>query len=363
MIPNFNFNREHKKTHRHEKPRNKAQSYVCEECGKVCRSLATLDDHKRFHSEENPLQCKECGNVLASLKTLRDHIATHQPARPYMCEHCGMSFKSSSTLKHHYQIHAKVPLFQCPFCDKRFRGFHGRKNHMVQEHGDRKNNHRWRVHTCDYCNKSFGAKQQLTLHIATHTGNRPYTCDICSKTFVLKSVLDRHKRHHTLEKKFNCYVCNSSFFIVSKIKRHMKTASHLQLCSDMGVNPEGNLQEYLQALEEDRLTKTVVTIGMPSAYQIPKSTSRKSRGSKKSVLSDLVPVPQVPKEHEDHRIVMPQVRESLSLYDLHEADHGTSMSYGQAIPLAPTLPDHMMQSSQYVAIHNEQGEMHYVPIM
>ncbi|XP_037135510.1 ras-responsive element-binding protein 1 isoform X3 [Syngnathus acus] len=51
--------------------------------------------------------------------------------------------------------------------------------------------------TCDVCAKRFWSLQDLTRHMRSHTGERPYRCATCDRTFTLKHSLVRHQRIHT----------------------------------------------------------------------------------------------------------------------------------------------------------------------
>ncbi|XP_048404252.1 ras-responsive element-binding protein 1 isoform X3 [Stegostoma tigrinum] len=49
---------------------------------------------------------------------------------------------------------------------------------------------------CAVCSKRFWSLQDLTRHMRSHTGERPYKCLTCERTFTLKHSLVRHQRIH-----------------------------------------------------------------------------------------------------------------------------------------------------------------------
>ncbi|XP_072929118.1 ras-responsive element-binding protein 1-like isoform X2 [Hemitrygon akajei] len=53
-----------------------------------------------------------------------------------------------------------------------------------------------RKKVCSVCNKRFWSLQDLTRHMRSHTGERPYKCLTCERTFTLKHSLVRHQRIH-----------------------------------------------------------------------------------------------------------------------------------------------------------------------
>ena len=78
-----------------------------------------------------------------------------------------------------------------------------------------------RSHSCFYCDKGFGRKSELEIHIRIHTGVKPFNCSTCDYSCTQSSSLKRHERTvHTGTKPFSCSKCDYKFSQLSSLKRH-----------------------------------------------------------------------------------------------------------------------------------------------
>lgn len=82
-----------------------------------------------------------------------------------------------------------------------------------------------KLHSCDYCGKTFTRKGHLVCHLRVHTGSRPFKCDRCDQRFSQKSHFNRHMKIHNGVKAHKCphAGCDRAFVQRCNLRAHMQT--------------------------------------------------------------------------------------------------------------------------------------------
>lgn len=137
------------------------------------------------------------------------------------------------------------PLEKCPMCKKYFRRM---KTHLlkhsclVSKPGD--------PLTCQYCSKVFNSGSNLSIHLRTHTGDKPYVCEVCLKGFAQSCNLANHMRIHTGERPFKCPHCDRAFTQSGNLSNHIRLHTDekpfkCHFC-DKAFTQSGNLNSHIK---------------------------------------------------------------------------------------------------------------------
>ncbi|KAK7024365.1 hypothetical protein SK128_005339, partial [Halocaridina rubra] len=76
------------------------------------------------------------------------------------------------------------------------------------------------LHQCAYCSYATTRKDNLVVHVRTHTGERPYSCSLCQARFSQKGTLTNHMNTHSDATPFVCSVCSQAFSTNRKLHYH-----------------------------------------------------------------------------------------------------------------------------------------------
>ena len=105
--------------------------------------------------------------------------------------------------------------YKCNQCELKFAQMTSLVVHLANHTGEK-------PFACDECENKFTHKNNLIEHMRTHTGEKPFKCDLCTSKFSRKFSLFNHMRTHTGEKPFSCDKCGKSFAQKSNFTRHLK---------------------------------------------------------------------------------------------------------------------------------------------
>ncbi|XP_058448287.1 uncharacterized protein LOC131428362 [Malaya genurostris] len=236
---------------------------TCDQCGKVCKSIAALKSHVRDHRLS--LECDYCGKIFHRRNKLREHVTrVHEKAEKYECSMCHRVVHSLESYNSHLKMHMSEKTYECDLCPMKFYtagnlGLHkkihsGNANYkphkdwsghytVTQQPGQDRvytcklcgksytktvmkiNNHlknHFKDIKCDRCELKFVNESQLKTHYVVHTGIRQYKCDFCGKDFLHKNNLTQHLKLHRNEQNYACEFCGKLFTYKEGMKAHIR---------------------------------------------------------------------------------------------------------------------------------------------
>uniref|UniRef100_A0A667WQQ4 C2H2-type domain-containing protein n=1 Tax=Myripristis murdjan TaxID=586833 RepID=A0A667WQQ4_9TELE len=204
---------------------SKTKGNFCPICvGRSFVNANKLARHMRTHTKEKPFSCPICAMTFSQSYHMTRHLRNQHSAGQYVCSKCGTGLKSWAELADHRRTHCPE-LLSCPDCDKKFE----------------KSSLHMRTHTkdkpfsCPICAMTFSQSYHMTRHLRNQH-NRHF-CPICvGRSFVNANKLARHMRTHTKEKPFSCPICALTFSQSYHMTRHLRNqhSAGQYVCSKCG---------------------------------------------------------------------------------------------------------------------------------
>nr|XP_015830297.2 zinc finger protein 142 [Nothobranchius furzeri] len=187
-------------------------------------------------------RCQLCSFSSLQLRTVRRHLSTcretnlehvdeigesskldHPPKR-LQCQLCVFSCRQQRSMKHHLSLkHKGSGPHRCRFCP-----FGTTRRYRLEEHESLHTG--VGRHSCDTCNKTFGAMSKLRQHKKrVHDKQPSYSCSRCDfGGCTLDDVQRHHRRCHTGELQDVCTHCDSRFSSEIALRNHCKRVHQLQ---------------------------------------------------------------------------------------------------------------------------------------
>ncbi|XP_040909584.1 telomere zinc finger-associated protein isoform X2 [Toxotes jaculatrix] len=200
----------------------KKDSVQCPICDKSFKSKYYLKVHNRRHTGERPFGCLKCGKRYFRKENLLIHeIRDCARVQTYTCVTCSATFNGKEQLRLHVVSHTGDMPHKCSSCPEQFMYKKNLTIHMMKIHGYPK------PHACPQCPKTFLTRTELRVHeAAKHRGEKPFVCEECGHRASSRNGLQMHiKAIHRNERPFVCNLCGHAFSQKNNLNMHLRIHS------------------------------------------------------------------------------------------------------------------------------------------
>ncbi|XP_062283684.1 telomere zinc finger-associated protein [Scomber scombrus] len=201
---------------------SKKDSVQCPICHKSFKSKYYLKVHNRRHTGERPFGCLKCGKRYFRKENLLIHeFRNCATAQIYPCPTCSSTFNGKEELRVHIISHTGDMPYKCSTCTEQFMYKKNLTFHMMKIHGHPK------PHACSQCPKTFLTRTELRVHeAAKHRGEKPFVCEECGHRASSRNGLQMHiKAIHRNERPFVCNLCGHAFSQKNNLNMHLRVHS------------------------------------------------------------------------------------------------------------------------------------------
>uniref|UniRef100_A0A3Q1F3H6 Zinc finger protein 142 n=1 Tax=Acanthochromis polyacanthus TaxID=80966 RepID=A0A3Q1F3H6_9TELE len=208
----------------------------CTKCSFVAKTEVSLTRHILYvHSKEKfnvvkskRLYCKHCTFNCKQQRCMAQHIALkHKGTRPHCCSYCPFSTTRRYRLEEHESLHTGVGRHSCDMCDKTFGAVTKLRQHKLRIHDKQP------THFCSLCDFSGYTLDDVRRHnLRCHTGELQHVCTHCDAHFSSEIALRNHcKRVHQLQVCFSCKQCDYTCSSDVALKTHQQNKHSQGKCT------------------------------------------------------------------------------------------------------------------------------------